>query len=129
MVKVEIWSDILCPWCGLGNHRLDRAVERFAHGDEVEVIHRSFPLDAGLSGGTTMTTAPGLTVISGPLTDQEVITKAVIGADAVISALGPSLDRSVTSTGVSEGTRNIVTAMNAVGVKRFLGLATPYSWP
>ncbi|MET9454427.1 DsbA family oxidoreductase [Streptomyces canus] len=43
-MKVEIWSEITCPWCGLGSHRLDRAVERFEYGDEVEVIHRSFPL-------------------------------------------------------------------------------------
>jgi len=43
-MRVEIWSEITCPWCGLGSHRLDRAVQRFGHGDEVAVVHRSFPL-------------------------------------------------------------------------------------
>lgn len=43
-MKVDIWSEITCPWCGLGSHRLDRAVQRFEHGDEVEVVHHSFPL-------------------------------------------------------------------------------------
>ncbi|MFJ8780682.1 DsbA family protein [Streptomyces sp. NPDC102476] len=43
-MRVEIWSEITCPWCGLGSHRLDRAVQRFEHGDQVEVVHRSFPL-------------------------------------------------------------------------------------
>ena len=43
-MKVEFWSDIICPWCGLTEHRLDVALERFAHRDQVEVVHRSFPL-------------------------------------------------------------------------------------
>ncbi|MFD7407369.1 DsbA family protein [Streptomyces sp. NPDC059866] len=52
-MRIEMWSEITCPWCGLGSHRLDRAVERFGHGEEVEVIHRSFPLsDSFPSSGT-----------------------------------------------------------------------------
>jgi predicted DsbA family dithiol-disulfide isomerase len=42
-LRVEIWSDLICPWCGLGNHRLDQALERFGH--EVELVHRSYQLD------------------------------------------------------------------------------------
>lgn len=53
-MKVEIWSEIACPWCGLGSHRLDRAVERFEHGGHVEVIHRSFPLGGGLPEDRTL---------------------------------------------------------------------------
>jgi predicted DsbA family dithiol-disulfide isomerase len=45
-MKIEIWAEVTCPWCGLGSHRLDRAVERFEHGDEVEVMHHSFPLSS-----------------------------------------------------------------------------------
>ena len=44
-MKIEVWSDIICPWCGLGLHRLDAALARFAHRDEVEVVHHSFQLD------------------------------------------------------------------------------------
>lgn len=53
-MKVEIWSEITCPWCGLGSHRLDRAVERFEHSGHVEVIHRSFPLGSGLPEDRTL---------------------------------------------------------------------------
>lgn len=53
-MRVEIWSEITCPWCGLGSHRLDRAVEQFEHGDEVEVIHRSFPISDSFTVGTTI---------------------------------------------------------------------------
>jgi predicted DsbA family dithiol-disulfide isomerase len=49
-MKVEIWSEVTCPWCGLGSHRLDKAVEQFEHHDEVELIHRSFPLSEDLPG-------------------------------------------------------------------------------
>ncbi|MGW0087003.1 DsbA family oxidoreductase [Streptomyces sp. NPDC003393] len=53
-MRVEIWSEIACPWCGLGDHRLGRAVERFEHGDQVEVIHRSFPLGSDLPEDRTL---------------------------------------------------------------------------
>ena len=52
---------------------------------------------------------------------------AVRGSDAVISALGPSLKRGATGTPVAAGTRNIVNAMQATGVHRFVGLATPFA--
>jgi predicted DsbA family dithiol-disulfide isomerase len=44
-MKVEIWSDIACPWCYIGKRRFESALERFAHRDEVEVSWRSFQLD------------------------------------------------------------------------------------
>jgi predicted DsbA family dithiol-disulfide isomerase len=44
-MRVEIWSDIACPWCYIGKRRFEAALEQFEHGDEVEVIWRSFELD------------------------------------------------------------------------------------
>jgi putative NADH-flavin reductase len=70
-------------------------------------------------------TQPNLTVIQGGLDDPAGIGRAVEGADAVISALGPSLRRGATGTPVSDGTRTIVAAMHAAGARRFIGLATP----
>lgn len=68
---------------------------------------------------------PGLTVVVGELTDADAIDVAVSGADAVISALGPSLARGATGTPVADGTRRIVVAMEGAGVARYVGLATP----
>lgn len=45
VVKVEIFSDVVCPWCYIGHHRLQQAVRLF-EGD-VEVEHRPFQLDPG----------------------------------------------------------------------------------
>jgi predicted DsbA family dithiol-disulfide isomerase len=47
-MRIEIWSDIACPWCYIGKRRFETALDGFAHRDEVEVIWRSFQLDPSL---------------------------------------------------------------------------------
>ena len=42
---VEIWSDVVCPWCYIGKRRFEAALADFEHRDEVEVVWRSFELD------------------------------------------------------------------------------------
>lgn len=44
-MQVEIWSDVVCPWCYIGKRRFEAALARFAHRDEVTVVWRSFELD------------------------------------------------------------------------------------
>lgn len=44
-MKVEIWSDIACPWCYVGRRRFEKALKQFEHRDQVEVIWRSYELD------------------------------------------------------------------------------------
>jgi predicted DsbA family dithiol-disulfide isomerase len=44
-LRIDVWSDIACPWCHVGKRRLEAALERFPHRDRVEVVWRSFELD------------------------------------------------------------------------------------
>ena len=46
-MKVEIWSDVVCPWCYVGTRRFEQALDRLAATDglTVEVVHRAFELD------------------------------------------------------------------------------------
>ena len=44
-MRVEIWSDVVCPWCYVGKRRFEQALASFPHRDEVEVVWRSFELD------------------------------------------------------------------------------------
>jgi predicted DsbA family dithiol-disulfide isomerase len=44
-VRVEIWSDIVCPWCYIGKRNFEAALCQFEHRDQVEVAWRSFELD------------------------------------------------------------------------------------
>jgi predicted DsbA family dithiol-disulfide isomerase len=55
-MQVEIWSDVVCPWCFIGKRRFEDALSRFPHAAEVEVVWRSFELDpsAPFSHGVTM---------------------------------------------------------------------------
>ncbi|KKD08428.1 DsbA family oxidoreductase [Streptomyces sp. WM6386] len=50
-MRVEIWSDIACPWCYVGKARFEKALEAFPHRGQVEVVHRSFELDPGRDKG------------------------------------------------------------------------------
>ena len=44
-LTVDIWSDVVCPWCYIGKRRFEAALARFEHRDEVEVTWHSFELD------------------------------------------------------------------------------------
>jgi predicted DsbA family dithiol-disulfide isomerase len=44
-VIIEVFSDVVCPWCALGKRRLEGALTGFAHADDVEVVWRSYELD------------------------------------------------------------------------------------
>ncbi len=44
-VRVEIFSDVVCPWCAVGKRRFEAALGRFEHADEIEVVWRAYELD------------------------------------------------------------------------------------
>jgi predicted DsbA family dithiol-disulfide isomerase len=44
-MRIDIWSDVVCPWCYIGKRRLEEALAGFPHADEVEVVYHSFELD------------------------------------------------------------------------------------
>lgn len=43
-MKIEIWSDIACPWCYIGKVRFENALAQYEHADEVQVVWRSYQL-------------------------------------------------------------------------------------
>ncbi len=46
-MRIDIWSDVVCPWCYIGKRRLEKALAEFEHADRVEVVWHSFQLDPG----------------------------------------------------------------------------------
>lgn len=44
-MRIEIWADVVCPWCYIGKRRLEKAVAASDHGDDIELVYRSFELD------------------------------------------------------------------------------------
>lgn len=53
-ITVEVYADIVCPWCYLGKRRLDRALEAFPRRDDVHIVHRPFQLDPGAPRSGTL---------------------------------------------------------------------------
>jgi predicted DsbA family dithiol-disulfide isomerase len=44
-MRVDIWSDVVCPWCYLGKRRFESAVSAFEHAPDIQIRWRSFELD------------------------------------------------------------------------------------
>ena len=47
-MKIEIWSDVACPWCYIGKRRFEAALAEFPHRESVDVTWRSYQLDPTL---------------------------------------------------------------------------------
>jgi predicted DsbA family dithiol-disulfide isomerase len=54
-MKVEIWSDIMCPFCYIGKRRFEEALSRFPHAEQVQVQWRSFELDPNMQTNPSQT--------------------------------------------------------------------------
>jgi predicted DsbA family dithiol-disulfide isomerase len=44
-MQVDIFSDVVCPWCSVGKRRFEAALSRFEHADEIDVVWRAYELD------------------------------------------------------------------------------------
>src|SRR5690554_3565600 len=47
-MKIEIWSDVMCPFCYIGKRNFEAALEKFNESDQVEVIWKSYQLDPSI---------------------------------------------------------------------------------
>lgn len=51
---IDVWSDVVCPWCYIGKRRLEKALSTFEHKEEITVRHRAFQLQPDIE--TTVAT-------------------------------------------------------------------------
>ena len=96
-MKVEIWSDVACPWCYVGKRRFEAALARFEHRDQVEVEWKSFELDPTSAGGGTGSYAERLAAKYGTdvpgaqqMLDQMTAAAAVEGLDLRFDLASPA---------------------------------------
>jgi predicted DsbA family dithiol-disulfide isomerase len=59
-MHVEIWSDVMCPFCYIGKRRFERALAQFEGKDAVEITWRSFQLDPDLETNTKLSSVQSL---------------------------------------------------------------------
>lgn len=64
-MKVEIWSDVMCPFCYIGKRRFENALAQFVHKDAVEVIWKSFQLNPDLKTNADKSTSEYLAEVKG----------------------------------------------------------------
>ena len=88
-----------------------------------QALHQGHRVTAFARNATKVTIRhPNLTVIEGELNDFDTLKRAVEGHDAVLCALG--VDSRKPGTVLSEGTRSIIRAMEATGVKRLVCMSS-----
>ena len=46
-LTVQVWSDVICPWCWIAERRFEQALAKFAHRSEVDIVHRAYRLKLG----------------------------------------------------------------------------------
>jgi predicted DsbA family dithiol-disulfide isomerase len=79
-VKIEVWSDVVCPWCYIGKHRLARALREFEHAGEVEITWRSYQLNPDMPPGQAVPTVDYLAGRFGPQANAMVSRVASLAA-------------------------------------------------
>ncbi len=86
---IEVWSDVVCPFCALGRQNLKAALSTWEHADEAEVVWRSFQLDptsgpAGEpgSGAAGLAAKYGMDLAEAEANQEQLRTKAAeVGLD------------------------------------------------
>lgn len=64
-MKVDIWSDVRCPFCYIGKRKFENALEKFPHKNDVEVNWHSFELDPSLETNTGVSAIEHISEIKG----------------------------------------------------------------
>lgn len=85
-MKIEVWSDFVCPFCYIGKRRLEEALSSFPHRENVEIIFRSFELDPNAKKETSLSIHEMIAQKYGISVDEAKRANADIGKQA--EALG-----------------------------------------
>ncbi|MDQ1636045.1 MAG: hypothetical protein QOJ32_2854 [Frankiaceae bacterium] len=69
-MRIDIWSDVVCPWCYIGKRRFESALAEFPHAAEVDVVWHSFELDPDAERSTDIPPAERLAAKYGLTVEQ-----------------------------------------------------------
>lgn len=92
-MKIEIWSDFVCPWCYIGKRRFEKALARFDGANEVEVVWRSFQLHPDQPKGARQRLAEAIAAKMGSTVEQVRAMNAQITELAAAEGLAYDFDR------------------------------------
>ena len=104
-MQIEVWADVVCPWCYIGKRRLQSALDERGIADEVEIVHRAFQLDPTAST-TTAPTIDHLAAKYGVSRDEALAMMANVTEVAAGEGLDYRLD--LTTTGNTRDAHRLV---------------------
>lgn len=90
MIKVDIWSDVRCPFCYIGKHKFEQALDLFENKEDVAVTWHSFELDPGLETRPEMSTIDYFVEAKG--ISEEQAKQMLAGAKNMGSEIGLTMD-------------------------------------
>lgn len=94
-MKVEIWSDYVCPFCYIGKTKFEAALRQFEHRDRIETVYRSFELDPGADPSAKRTTYEMLSAKYGMSLEQAKATSASVAAQGAAEGLAFHFDGAI----------------------------------
>jgi len=97
-MRVDVWADIVCPWCYLGAARFDAALSQFEHRADVEVVYHSFELDPGQPAGVTQPVLDMLAAKYGMTTAQAAAAEGRVQGLVQAEGLDFTVERAFGST-------------------------------
>jgi predicted DsbA family dithiol-disulfide isomerase len=97
-MRVDVWSDVVCPWCYVGKARFEKALRAFGKNDEVEVVYRSFELDPDRPADQRETVLSMLRKKYGMAEEDALAADARVAGLARAEGLGFDSDRPIGNT-------------------------------
>ena len=94
-MNVEIWSDVMCPFCYIGKRKFEKALEQFPHKDEIKIIWKSFQLDPNTITDPSLNTIENLRLKKGWSKEQANETIAHVSDIAKQVGLNFNFDKAV----------------------------------
>ena len=94
-MTVEIWSDVMCPFCYIGKRKFEKALEQFPHKDDIKIIWKSFQLDPSTVTDPSLNTIENLRLKKGWSKEQAAETIAHVADIAKQVGLNFNFDKAV----------------------------------
>jgi predicted DsbA family dithiol-disulfide isomerase len=92
-MNVEVWADVVCPWCYIGKRNLDAALDLFAQRDQVTVIWRSFELDPHVTRDDDRPVVDVLAQKHGTSVEEVLVSQARVTALGLAAGIEFALDK------------------------------------
>ncbi|HEY1617393.1 MAG TPA: DsbA family oxidoreductase [Streptosporangiaceae bacterium] len=97
-MRVDIWSDIVCPWCYIGKRHFEQGLAQSGHGDQVEVVYHAFELDPSMPAAQGTPILEVLSAKYGLSAGQAAAAEAGVAAKAAAAGLAFTAERVLGNT-------------------------------